>query len=66
MSEVIEVRNMITEEVSTYVGISPERAVVCAHEQSKKNYNTWDYDFSKAKRVGNKAYCGRFYSIVED
>ena len=40
---------------------SPEKAVVAAYEQQvKKNWNTWDYDFSQAKvgKSGRTVYCG--------
>jgi hypothetical protein len=39
---ITEVTNLATGAKITY-SLPPEEAVVCAHEQSKGNYNTWDY-----------------------
>ena len=40
-------------------------AVVCAFEQERKNYNTWDYDYSKAivSKSGKTVACGDWMAL---
>jgi len=42
-------------------------AVVCAFEQERKNWNTWDYDYSKAtiSKSGKTVICGDWTAITE-
>ncbi len=42
------VRNLATGAESIYVGISAQRAVVCAWEQDRGNWSTWTYGQSLA------------------
>jgi hypothetical protein len=41
-------------------------AVVCAHEQSRKNFNTWNYDFSQARTSfsGDLVKCGKYAAVA--
>lgn len=62
----VDVYNLTTGEVLTYSS-SPEQAVVAAFEQSRGNFNTWDYDFSKAVITtnGRTVYCGDFSAFMK-
>lgn len=42
--------------------LPPEKAVVCAFEQSRGNHNTWTYNFNQAKKCPNFGtwVCGHF------
>ena len=54
------VTNLSTGETMVY-SLSPEKAVVCAFEQeTRKNNNTWEYDFTKARisASGKTVSCG--------
>ena len=47
--------------------LPPEKAVVCAFEQeTRKNCNTWAYDFSKARvsNSGRTVSCGDWVAIT--
>lgn len=39
----IRVLNLATQETLVYQGIGPERAVIAAYAQSRRDFNTWDY-----------------------
>lgn len=43
MSTVVTVHHLGCDEEQTFVGITPEQAVVAAHEQSRGNWNTESY-----------------------
>ena len=61
----IKVLNLATGKEVEYV-ISPEKAVVCAHEQfTRRNWNTWDYDFSQAvvSNSGKTVRCGDWAAV---
>lgn len=53
------VTNLRTGEVLEY-SLPPERAVVCAAYQECGNYNTWSYDFTRARLTptGRFVVCG--------
>lgn len=63
----VKVMDLSTGETILFFGISPEKAVVCAFEQSKHNHNTWDYDYSQAKisDSGKTVSCGDFCAIIK-
>lgn len=50
----------------TYYTITPEKAVVCAYNQSRGNYNSFSYDFSIAKKSasGKTVSCGDFAAML--
>lgn len=57
----IEVLNLATGDTRTYVGITPERAVVCAYAQgTRDDWNTWQYDKYAAlvEHDGATVICG--------
>lgn len=61
-----KVLNLSTSEEIIYL-LPPKEAVVCAFMQyAKKNFNTWDYDFSIAKvsKSGVTVYCGDFAALI--
>lgn len=62
----VKVLNLATGMEIFFHGISPEKAVVCAYEQSLSNWNTWSYDFSKAviSNSGKTVSCGDFCAII--
>ncbi|WP_018234366.1 hypothetical protein [Thioalkalivibrio thiocyanodenitrificans] len=63
---ITRVINMSTEQELSY-SLPPEKAVVCAHEQySRRNWNTWSYDFSKARASvsGRTVSCGDWVTLV--
>ena len=44
--------------------VPPEQAVVDAYYQyEKKNFNTWEYDYSLYSVTGRIVYCGDFAAI---
>ena len=47
--------------------LDPKEAVVCAFNQSNHNYNTWDYDFNKAKvsKSGSSVSCGDWVALTK-
>jgi len=63
----VTVTNLGTGKTLTFVGISPKKAVVCAYEQSRGNFNTWTYDENKAivSTSGATVSCGDFCSIID-
>ena len=63
------VLNLLTGEIIEYT-CSPAQAVVAAYEQSKKNWNTWDYkqgknhpEFAEGKWT---VRCGNFCAKKND
>ena len=52
---VVEVHNLATQERRTYVGITAERAVICAYAQERNDWSTWDY----GQRYGDKVFRGK-------
>lgn len=63
----IRVLNLSTQQELTYCGISPEQAVVCADYQSRGNFNTWTYDYSRAQRgpSGRTVSCGDWATTTD-
>jgi hypothetical protein len=63
----VVVTNLRTGDQSIYVGIAPEKAVVCADYQSGGDFNTWAYDFSRAEfgPSGRTVFCGDQAAIRE-
>lgn len=66
---VVDVLDLSTGNEFTYVGITPEKAVVaCFEQQVRQNYNTWDYpSFDKhpnAVRGSATVACGDFTAIL--
>lgn len=61
-----EAVNLATGERLWY-SLPPEKAVVCAHEYSRGNKNTWAYDFTKAQRStsGKTWICGDWAALAE-
>lgn len=54
--------NINTGDKLTY-GLPPNEAVVAAHQQvTKKNMNTWTYDFTAAVKLGFGWACGNFWA----
>ena len=54
------VRNIVTGDELTF-SLPPNEAVVAAHESlTKKNNNTWSYDFSQATKGAFGWMCGAF------
>jgi hypothetical protein len=53
-----DVLNLSTGKVQHY-SCPPQTAVVCADEQSRGNYNTWDYDLTRARLINDRTWvCG--------
>ena len=42
---------------------SPREAVVCVHEQARGNWNTWQYDFSRAQANPKTVTCGDWTAL---
>jgi len=63
----VEVIDLRTGKVHSLYSCTPEEAVVAAHEQSRGNWNTWDYDKSQATQgpSGLTVFCGDFAAILE-
>jgi hypothetical protein len=61
----VTVRNLSTGEEHDYTCPANE-AVVCAFEQARKNYSTWDYDYSKAivSKSGKTVSCGDWVALL--
>lgn len=60
------VLNLMTGEHITYCSISPLMAVVCAYEQSRNNWNTWDYNFINHPALEQTdlcLFCGDFGAV---
>lgn len=57
--------NLETGEIQVY-SCSPQEAVVCAYEQSRKNFNTWSYNYSQVKisASGKTVFCGNFSAVL--
>ena len=62
-----QVYDMITGKlVAFYVGMSSRESVICAYEQLEhRNFNHWDYDFSKAKILNDKIYYEKYFAIKD-
>ncbi len=61
----VEVTNLETLETQGYT-CSPEEAVIAAHAQSLKDWNTWDYAKRYGRlvyRVGSHVTCGDFTAV---
>ena len=62
-----KVLNLATSEYITY-SIPPEEAVVAAYEQSRGNWNTWQYptfaEHLEARRGEYSVSCGDFAAIT--
>ena len=56
--QTIEVFNLRTGRRVEYRCCTPREAVVCADEQSRGNWNTWTYDFTKAVEGDLTVSCG--------
>ena len=67
MNIVIEVMNLMTGDFVYYMNMSPEQAVICAFEQNKGNYNTWNYfNIPHKIKTGEKTIaCGDFCAMKE-
>ncbi len=54
------VRNLSTGQTVTYVGVTAQKAVVCAfYQYTKQDWHTWDYDFSIARLANGRTWvCG--------
>jgi hypothetical protein len=61
-----KVFNMKTGELKGY-SCPPSEAVVCAFEQEKKNFNTWQYDYSQAEFAasGESVSCGDWAAKIQ-
>ena len=65
--KVTKVLNLDTGKHTVY-SLSPEDAVVAAYEQSRGNYNTWQYpafaDHPEARRGQYSVSCGDFTALM--
>ena len=59
----IEVFNLRTGRRVEYRCCTPREAVVCADEQSRGNWNTWTYDFTKAVEGDLTVSCGDWTAL---
>ena len=66
-SAITHVFNLNKAEWTTGYFLAPEQAVVCAWYQARGNYNTWDYDFTKAVygKSGKTVFCGEFSAMLD-
>ena len=67
-AETVQVRNMRTGEVLSYVGITPENAVVSAHARSL-GVNVFDAEerFAAQRKIsGSTVFCGDFAALTEE
>jgi hypothetical protein len=64
----VKVTNLQTLETQTYVAISPKEAVVSAYAQSKKDFNTWEYNkyYSEVSETKNTVTCGNFFAYTNE
>ena len=54
--------NTLTGDELTF-SLPPNEAVVAAHQQiTKKNHNTWTYNFAEARRLRHGWICGDFWA----
>lgn len=56
------VLNLLTGETRHY-SCPPREAVVCAAEQERGNWNTWTYDFSRARANLRTVSCGEWTAV---
>lgn len=62
---IITIFNLATGETRDY-SCPANEAVVCAYEQERKNWSTWQYDYSKAVISKSKKTisCGNWAAIL--
>jgi hypothetical protein len=64
----VECKNLLTGEKRTYVGIDPAEAVIAAHAQEHRDYNTWKYAdryTDQLKRSPRAVYCGDWGAFTD-